>query len=193
MYDFTIGLFESIVKHGLSWSTAAAVLFLILKQRAMKRKLKRYLPFMFKEEEVNPTYVTNQARIESKLDAIMSKEGIEWSGPVNQTIPIPTNSRTSYQFSWRGHIMKEYLKKLGRTKFQAFLILTISNITMLILFFTGSINLEGDLQIYMPVINIVTQLLGSGIYIWVEGKIDTARAEKEPANEPAYTDSGPAE
>lgn len=85
--------------------------------------------------------------------------------------------------------MKDYLKKLGRTKFQAFLILTISNIAMLVLFFTGSINLEGDLQIYMPVINIVTQLLGSGIYIWVEGRIDTARevsnqiiVEKEPAN-----------
>ncbi|RCW44211.1 hypothetical protein [Paenibacillus prosopidis] len=90
MYDFAIGVFESIVKHGLSWSTAAAVLFLILKQRAMKRKLKRYLPYLFKDEEVNPTYVSNQARIESKLDAIMKKEGIEWNAAT-----LTTNSEST--------------------------------------------------------------------------------------------------
>lgn len=72
--------------------------------------------------------------------------------------------------------MKEYLKKLGRTKFQAFLLMTATNITSLIMVLNGSLNVDADVEKWMPAINLVIQLVVSAVYMIVEGSIDKANA-----------------
>lgn len=63
---------------------------------------------MFNDDgEINKAYVSNQQRIESKLDLIMQKEGIEWSGLVSPTLPIPTSYKRSSKLSWGVKIMKK--------------------------------------------------------------------------------------
>ena len=178
MYDFTIGLFESIVKHGLSWSTAAAVLFLILKQRAMKRKLKRYLPFMFKDEEVNPTYVNNQKTIMENQRMMMERMGLEWSGPESPMKPIPTSLKKSYQLSWRAMKMKNKLKS---RKFW----ITILGAALVVLNETFDLGLSPESQATIVAI-LISFILG-------ESHVDAKRAGKEQTDAPNYTDSGAAE
>lgn len=165
MYDFTIGIFESIVKHGLSWSTAAAVLFLILKQRAMKRKLKRYLPFMFKDEEVNQKYVNNQLIIMENQRRIMEVMGLEWSGPESPMTPIPTNLSKSYQLSWGVKIMKNKFK--SRKFWMAILgaLLVIANETF-------DLGLSSESQATIVVI-LVSFIIG-------ESAVDAKRAASTP-------------
>lgn len=176
MYDAILEILHGVWKNGFSLTALGTAVFVLLKQRKVKKRLRRYIPWLLEDDSEVKAYIHNQ-------HLIMERLGIEWNGPEASKTVTATNSKISYKFSWGVKIMKEYLKKLGRTKFQAFLILTISNIAMLVLFFTGSLNLEGDLQNYLPAINIGAQLIGSGIYIWVEGKIDTARAGKEQADD----------
>lgn len=72
--------------------------------------------------------------------------------------------------------MKSYLKKLGSRKFQAFLLITIVNITSACLTWTGSVDVAAQVDGYMPLINLVVQLVTTGVYTLVEGKVDKARA-----------------
>lgn len=83
--------------------------------------------------------------------------------------------------------MKAYLKKLGKTKFQAFLIMTFTNIIMLILFLTKTIDIDGELNKWMPAINITAQMVVTWLYVWVEGGID-----KEAQKQQVYVVPGPA-
>jgi hypothetical protein len=68
--------------------------------------------------------------------------------------------------------MREYLKKLGRTKFQAFLIMTFTNIATMILVFTGTIDIDDAVNKWLPAINITAQVIVTWLYVWVEGGID---------------------
>lgn len=70
--------------------------------------------------------------------------------------------------------MKSYLKKLGKTKFQAFLIITFTNIIMLIGSVTGWVNIDGKINEWMPTINLIVQLVATLVYTQVEGSIDKA-------------------
>lgn len=75
--------------------------------------------------------------------------------------------------------MKEYLKKLGSRKFQAFLAVTIPNMIIMFGFIFGDIDLEGAVNQWMPAINIVIQVIATAVYQMIEGKIDKANANKE--------------
>ena len=91
--------------------------------------------------------------------------------------------------------MREYLKKLGRTKFQAFLIMTFTNIATMILVFTGTIDIDDAVNKWLPAINITAQVIVTWLYVWVEGGIDKANASKggsENVDTQSYDGHGPA-
>lgn len=68
--------------------------------------------------------------------------------------------------------MKTFLKKLGRTKFQAYLLTTLVNLGTLVGMWLGIVDIGSQIDGYMPAITIVVQLLATGIYQLVEGAID---------------------
>lgn len=68
--------------------------------------------------------------------------------------------------------IKKYLKKLGRTKFQAYLLVTIVNLILLVGHLTGHLQIDQQLDPYMPVLNLLVQALATAIYQIVEGSID---------------------
>lgn len=68
--------------------------------------------------------------------------------------------------------MKEYLKKLGKTKFQAYLIVTIINIATFILYIRGDLQADAQINAWMPLINLAAQMLATTIYQHIEGSID---------------------
>lgn len=89
--------------------------------------------------------------------------------------------------------MKEYLKKLGRTKFQALLASLVVNIVSAVLFFTGTLDIDGRVNEWMPIINMTVASVSTWVYILVEGGIDKANVQGGQDNATSYSDSGPAE
>ncbi len=77
MYDFLISLLETIFRHGWSLSSAGAIVFLLLKQRKIKKRLKKYFPWMFSEENDVRAYATNQLIILENQRRIMISLGVE--------------------------------------------------------------------------------------------------------------------
>jgi N-acetylmuramoyl-L-alanine amidase len=77
MYDFLISLLETIFRHGWSLSSAGAIVFLLLKQRKIKKRLKKYFPWMFAEENDVRAYATNQLIILENQKRIMITLGVE--------------------------------------------------------------------------------------------------------------------
>lgn len=70
MYDFLIDTLHTLLKNGLTLSSALAVLVLLLKNRRLKRYINDHLPKILRDhddERLN--------RIESKLDYLIELEG----------------------------------------------------------------------------------------------------------------------
>lgn len=87
--------------------------------------------------------------------------------------------------------MKDYLKKLGRTKFQALLGSLIVNGVSAYLFLSGTLDIDSTLNTWMPIINLTVGTISTWIYIIVEGNIDKANVNASQMVEPG--DTGPAE
>lgn len=87
--------------------------------------------------------------------------------------------------------MREYLKKLGKTKFQAYLVVTIVNIITFILYLKGYLKVDDQVNEWMPAINLGVQMIATAVYTWVEGSID--RAGVTPATPVDGTVSPPAD
>lgn len=79
--------------------------------------------------------------------------------------------------------MKEYLKKLGSRKFQAFLAVTIPNMIIMFGFIFGGIDLEGNVNEWMPAINLGIQFVTTAVYQAVEGGVDKANARNTIDND----------
>ena len=75
--------------------------------------------------------------------------------------------------------MKNYLAKLGRTKFQAFLITTLTNIGLLIGYLMNVNDVQSEVSAYTPLFLGVSQLVAGAVYKWVEGSVDKARVRVE--------------
>lgn len=82
--------------------------------------------------------------------------------------------------------MREYLRKLGSRKFQTYLVMTVTNITMLVGYMTNVGDVQEWVSEWMPAINITAQTVVTWLYIWVEGSVDKARGA---SNEPDYSKS----
>ncbi|MEF3306693.1 hypothetical protein [Paenibacillus sp. GYB003] len=94
MYDLLIEIGQSFVKHGVSYTALIASLLALLKSSAVKRRLRRFFPWLFRED--TERYIQNQHRIESKIDLLLQKEGIEWNASLNGTTGNPSNARTGF-------------------------------------------------------------------------------------------------
>lgn len=94
MYDLLIGLFEAIFRHGWSLSSAGAIVFLLLKQRKMKNRLKRFLPWMFAEDNEIKEYIRNQIVILENQERIMISMGVEpcANGYMTKSSPVDPKS-----------------------------------------------------------------------------------------------------
>jgi hypothetical protein len=68
--------------------------------------------------------------------------------------------------------MKDYLKKLGKTKFQAYILVTIINIATFILYLRGDLQADAQINAWMPLINLAAQMIATTIYQHIEGSID---------------------
>ena len=79
--------------------------------------------------------------------------------------------------------MREYLKKLGRTKFQALLGSLVLNGVSAYLFLSGTLDIDGVLNTWMPIINLTVGTISTWVYIIVEGNIDKANGGKGSSNE----------
>ncbi|MCM3703786.1 N-acetylmuramoyl-L-alanine amidase [Paenibacillus macerans] len=97
MYDFLISVLEAIFRHGWSLSSAGAIIFVLLKQRSIKKRLKKYFPWMFAEENDVRAYATNQLIIMENQRRIMIKMGVDpcADGPMTKfNVADPKNSNT---------------------------------------------------------------------------------------------------
>lgn len=79
--------------------------------------------------------------------------------------------------------MKDYLKKLGRTKLQAVLLATIMNIALLIGYLLNVQDIQDKVDAWMPMANMVIQTVLTILYVWVEGSIDKAKVTAEVKDE----------
>jgi formiminotetrahydrofolate cyclodeaminase len=68
--------------------------------------------------------------------------------------------------------MKDYLKKLGKTKFQAYLLVTLINAITFFLYLKGYVQTDDQVEKLMPAVNLIVQMLATFVYQWIEGSID---------------------
>jgi hypothetical protein len=211
MYDWIVESLNAVWRHGWSLTALGTAIFALLKQRKVKAQLRKLIPWLFADDSDIRQYVQNQQRIESKIDALLEKEGIVWqSASSNGTTGKVSTRRIGFTSSSvvksvvRGVVryiiylilkgrmtMKEYLKKLGRTKFQAFLASLIVNIASAVLFMNGTIDIDTEINRWMPVINLTITAISTWVYIVVEGGIDKAKAQGGNTDE-STTDNGDA-
>jgi len=203
LYELIIELGHAAWKNGVNLSLIGTVLYLLLRHRKVKAKLKRHFPWMFANDSEVADYVTNQKVIIHNLKRLMEREGMEWNVPtLKQSANSAIEDKASYIHStvaslaaqgaarrgiWsytnsnmrRKKNMREYLKKLGRTKFQALIGSLIINGVSAYLFLSGTLDIDGTLNTWMPIINLTVGTISTWVYIIVEGGIDKANAGKE--------------
>lgn len=103
MYDFIVDLIHTLFKNGLTLSSLGAVVFLILKQRKMKAQLRKFLPWMFQDDNEIKAYMANQIVIMRNQEIIMRGMGLEpWTATISSEKPQATASLSSrfYLSSW---------------------------------------------------------------------------------------------
>lgn len=95
MYDLIMDIFHTLMKNGLTLSSLGAVVFLILKQRKMKRRMRKYLPWIFSDDPDVSEYVGNQKIIMANQQRIMDHLGVEPCGDTRIYRKVDqTNSNT---------------------------------------------------------------------------------------------------
>lgn len=100
MHEIAQFIIEHWGKPVTASSIAVLVLILIDKfgRRLITSQVKRL--FHIQDKSEFKQYVENQRRIEKKINAIMQKEGIEWSGDLEIDTNGATNSSKSLPSSW---------------------------------------------------------------------------------------------
>lgn len=180
MYDFILDVGHTLFKNGLTLSSLGAVLFLLLKNRRLKRYINAHLPKILRDQEDERT-----KRIERKLDALLVHEGVEVvcgnTGTSSNTeaqncakLSLLSRAVKSRQFRRRMKRMREYLKKLGSRKFQSFVIGFASQVFIL---------LKVDAAPYVDAIAAGGLVVTTIVYIWVEGSTDKANLKGATEND----------
>src|SRR5690606_32925257 len=107
-------------KEGLTWATVSSFLLIIVDKMGRKlitNQLKRL--FHVQDKSEFKTYVANQARIESKIDALMAAGGVTWDadysngslGP-SQTDGAAKNSSLLRAALWPVRIIVSFTRKM---------------------------------------------------------------------------------
>jgi len=103
MYETIIEIIYTFLRNGLTWTSALAVLFILLKQRRMKKRLKKVIPWLFQDDHEVKDYVKNQQRIESKLDLLLHERGLSW--PVDSLEATTTYSAEKNRMPFISHLV----------------------------------------------------------------------------------------
>ncbi|CAM4097021.1 hypothetical protein L1N85_10645 [Paenibacillus alkaliterrae] len=193
MYDAILEILHGVWKNGFSLTALGTAVFVLLKQRKVKKRLRRYIPWLLEDDSEVKAYIHNQHLIMERLGIPCDTKPT--AGSLNPSIQksYASLSISSKEKTKRRMKMREYLKKLGRTKFQALLASLIVNGVSAYLFLSGTLDIDGQLNTWMPIINLTVGTISTWVYILVEGGIDKARVEKEQSNDITFTDSGSAE
>lgn len=77
MYDFILELLSTLFRHGFSVSSAVAIVFLLLRQRKIKKRLSKFFPWMFGDDNDVKAYMGNQLVIMENQQRIMFALGVE--------------------------------------------------------------------------------------------------------------------
>jgi hypothetical protein len=109
MYDFLLEISHSIWKNGLTLSALGTALYVLLKQRKVKKRLSKFLPMLFDDETA--AYIENQKRIEMKIDLLLQKEGIHCAN-LTPTARYPSTPKTSFTFGSQG---KSIARSVGKS------------------------------------------------------------------------------
>lgn len=211
MYDLWIGLGESLVKHGLSLPFWGAALFIVLKQRPSKRWMRKHFPRIMKADIDETRQIRTEKDVrETKaiVIAIAEHVGVDWWKVVNEigsTVNTEKSSSTlsqlerlSARFAGKSIMrrmirMREYLKKLGRTKLQMVLLATFVNLALLIGYVMNVQDIQEKVEAWTPLVNMGIQTVLTFLYVWVEGKIDVAKAQAEVKDDSYTTPTEPNE
>lgn len=185
-------LIDRIIKDGVSLTVFLGIAVFFLKKYRKRR----------------PTQLD---RIERKMDILAERQGVQWDVQSLTTYSEVSATRSKSPFISRlgasitaliarlitkfrigGKRMKEYLKKLGRTKFQALLVSLIVNVASAVLFLTGTLEIDAQVDAWMPIINMTVGTISTWVYIIVEGGIDKANVQGGQQNAEHPVDDGPA-
>lgn len=184
----------AIFKHGWSATTLVVFIFALFKFTPFRRMVMRRLPKWLRKIDSNVNDMKSDInRLESKIDALLHAGGVTWNA-VETNYTANTEKRSSISSRWarlnarcatksimrRNQKMREYLKKLGRTKFQALLVSLVVNIASAVLFISGTIDIDGVINQWMPIINMTVATISTWVYIAVEGSIDKANVQSGP-------------
>lgn len=76
MYDFLLEIGHTIMRNGLSLSALGTALYVLLKQRKVKRIIRRHLPWLMRDDADVVNYEARQIRIEQDVRAIKAHLGV---------------------------------------------------------------------------------------------------------------------
>lgn len=203
MYDFLLETLYAIYRNGLSLSALGAVVYVLLKQRKVRKILKSYIPWLLEDDSEVKSYIENQIVIMENQKRMMEGMGLEWHVPTS--IKDLQDSVKKKEKLWPWHVtmllpvryvkkfmkfggmkMRNYLKKLGSRKFQALLTSLIINGVSFYLFISGTVDIDGALNNWIPVINMTAGTISTWVYILVEGSVDKSQTGGKD-NELDYT------
>lgn len=77
MYDLIIEIAHTVWRNGFGLTALGTAVFVLLKQRKVKKQLRKYIPWLLEDESETKQYVANQQRIEMKVDLLLQERGIE--------------------------------------------------------------------------------------------------------------------
>lgn len=153
----------------------------------------------FNKIQRNKEFRIRDQRVERNQQRIMAKLGVEgeWASDLPPSglkfiylklISFLPRDTRHLKISKGMTKMKAYLKKLGSRKFQAFLIITVTNIIMLVGYLLNVANIQDIADSWMPAINLLVQAVTTIVYQLVEGAVDKEAQKQQvyvmPAPDP---------
>jgi hypothetical protein len=160
----------------------------------------------FNKIQRNKEFRLRDQRVERNQQRIMAKLGVEgeWASDLQprglkfiylRLISFLRPAMKHPKLSRRMNQMREYLKKLGSRKFQAFLIITVTNIIMLTGYLLNVANIQDIANQWMPVINLGVQAITTIVYQIVQGGVDKEAQKQQvyivPSSDSAIADPAP--
>jgi hypothetical protein len=113
MYDLLLEMSHTVWKNGLTLSALGTALYVLLKQRKVKKRLRKFVPWILDDDNEIKEYVQNQKRIEQKVDALLQERGIVYCAKESGTKAYPTSGKTSFTLPWvekySAHIVKRFI------------------------------------------------------------------------------------
>src|SRR5690606_40457804 len=77
MYEFVVETLYAIYRNGFTLSALGGVVYVLAKQRKVKKKLRQYIPWLLEDDSEVKGYIHNQHVIMENQKRIMERMGIE--------------------------------------------------------------------------------------------------------------------